>query len=91
MIPGSFRTLRSTILRTRSAPAAIGQTLALPEEALKTVAPEEIVAATQAWIEKAVIGLDLCPFAKAVYVKQQIRYAISQAETPEGPAGRPRR
>ena len=45
--------------------------------------PEEIVAAAQAWIEKAVIGLDLCPFAKAVYIKKQIRYTISQAETSE--------
>lgn len=44
---------------------------------------EEIVAATRAWIEKAVIGLDLCPFAKTVYIQKQIRYAISQAETPE--------
>jgi hypothetical protein len=44
---------------------------------------EEIVAATREWIEKAVIGLDLCPFARSVYIKKQIRYAISQAETPE--------
>ncbi len=38
-----------------------------------------IIAATQAWVEKAVIGLNLCPFAKAVYVKQQIRYVVSAA------------
>ena len=31
------------------------------------------------WLERAVIGLNLCPFAKAVYVKQQIHYALSQA------------
>jgi uncharacterized protein len=43
----------------------------------------EIVAATRRWIEKAVIGLDLCPFAKAVYVREQIRYRVSGAETPE--------
>jgi len=30
-----------------------------------------------------VIGLNLCPFAKPVYAKGQIRYAVSQAETPE--------
>lgn len=40
-----------------------------------------VVAATQAWIEKAVIGLNLCPFAKAVYLKHQIRYAVSDART----------
>jgi hypothetical protein len=41
--------------------------------------PGEVVVATRAWIERAVIGLNLCPFAKAVYVKDQIRYAVSQA------------
>jgi uncharacterized protein len=29
------------------------------------------------WLERAVIGLNLCPFAKAVHVKGQIHYAIS--------------
>jgi hypothetical protein len=43
----------------------------------------EVVAATRAWLEKAVIGLDLCPFARAVYVKDQIRYSVSEAATPE--------
>lgn len=38
-----------------------------------------VIAETQAWIEKAVIGLNLCPFAKSVYVKQQIRYVVSAA------------
>lgn len=38
---------------------------------------------TQAWLIKAVIGLNLCPFAKAVHVKQQIRYVVSNATTPE--------
>lgn len=45
--------------------------------------PEEAVAATRAWIEKAVIGLDLCPFARAVYLRDQVRFAVSEAETPE--------
>lgn len=44
---------------------------------------DEAIAATQAWIERAVIGLDLCPFAKAVHVKGQIRYVVSDAQTPE--------
>ncbi|HAT29882.1 MAG TPA: DUF1415 domain-containing protein [Janthinobacterium sp.] len=42
-----------------------------------------IIANTQAWLEKAVIGLNLCPFAKAVHVKKQIRYVVSDAGTPE--------
>jgi hypothetical protein len=45
--------------------------------------PEEIVAATRRWLEKAVIGLNLCPFAKPVYARDQIRYVVSEAETPE--------
>ena len=45
---------------------------------------EVIIAATQDWLEKAVIGLNLCPFAKAVHVKKQIRYVVSEATTPEG-------
>ena len=44
---------------------------------------EEIIAATQIWLERAVIGLNLCPFAKQVHVKNQIRYAVSEAQTPE--------
>jgi hypothetical protein len=44
---------------------------------------EEVVAATRIWLERAVIGLNLCPFAKSVHVKNQIRYAVSAARTPE--------
>ena len=38
-----------------------------------------MLAATQLWLEKAVIGLNLCPFAKAVYVKQQVHFVVSMA------------
>jgi uncharacterized protein len=34
---------------------------------------------TRLWLEKAVIGLNLCPFAKAVYVKNQVRMVVSKA------------
>jgi hypothetical protein len=44
---------------------------------------DQIIAATRNWLEKAVIGLNLCPFAKAVYVKEQVRYVVSNATTPE--------
>jgi hypothetical protein len=43
----------------------------------------QVIAATKAWLEHAVIGLNLCPFAKAVYVKNQIRYVVSDATTLE--------
>jgi hypothetical protein len=38
---------------------------------------------TQDWLIKAVIGLNLCPFAKAVHVKEQIKYVVSEATTVE--------
>ncbi len=41
----------------------------------------EVIAATRRWLERAVIGLNLCPFAKAVSVKDQVRYVVSMATT----------
>jgi hypothetical protein len=41
------------------------------------------IAATRAWLEKAVIGLNLCPFAKSVHVGGRIRYRLSRATTPD--------
>jgi hypothetical protein len=40
---------------------------------------EVVLADTRRWIEKAVIGLNLCPFAKSVYVKNQVRIVVSHA------------
>jgi hypothetical protein len=40
---------------------------------------EEVLIQTHHWLEKAVIGLNLCPFAKAVYVKNQVRLVVSRA------------
>lgn len=44
---------------------------------------DTVVADTVAWLERAVIGLNLCPFAKSVHVKGQVHYFVSQATTPE--------
>jgi hypothetical protein len=41
---------------------------------------EAVIAATQDWLVKAVIGLNLCPFARAVYAGGRIRYAVSRAQ-----------
>ena len=43
----------------------------------------EVIAQTKQWLEKAVIGLNLCPFAKGVHIKDQIRYFVSHAQTDE--------
>ena len=40
---------------------------------------DQVLDKTKHWLEKAVIGLNLCPFAKAVYVKNQTRLVISKA------------
>lgn len=39
--------------------------------------------ATRVWLERAVIGLNLCPFAKAVHLKRQIRWVESGATDAE--------
>jgi hypothetical protein len=53
---------------------------------MRTLTDEEqsgFIADTRRWLERAVIGLNLCPFAKAVHVKGQIRYAPTGAESTE--------
>lgn len=40
----------------------------------------DIVAATRTWLERAVIGLNLCPFAKSVHVNRRVRYCVSRAQ-----------
>jgi hypothetical protein len=39
----------------------------------------DAIAATRHWLEQVVIGLNLCPFAKAVHLKQHIRWVESAA------------
>jgi hypothetical protein len=46
---------------------------------LSTNASDKVIAVTKSWLDKAVIGLNLCPFAKAVQVKNQIRFVVSDA------------
>ena len=47
-------------------------------------AADIVIADTRHWIEQAVIGLNLCPFARAVYVNDQIRYVVSHAPHVDG-------
>ncbi|WP_244815094.1 DUF1415 domain-containing protein [Caballeronia sp. Lep1P3] len=44
---------------------------------------DDVIAAIQHWLTRAVIGLNLCPFAKSVHVKGQIRYVVSEARAVE--------
>jgi len=42
-----------------------------------------VVQDMKAWLERAVIGLNLCPFAKSVHVKGQVHYVVSLATDPQ--------
>ena len=55
----------------------------MSEPASESAAIDSIVAITTRWVERAVIGLNLCPFAKAVHAKGQIRYVVCPAITAE--------
>jgi uncharacterized protein len=56
----------------------MGRNLGKAAPILPTLPP---AAATERWLVRAVIGLNLCPFAKAVHARQQIRYVVSEATT----------
>jgi hypothetical protein len=56
-------------------PIAIGPLVPYDDAAAR----DAVIAATRTWIERAVIGLNFCPFAKAAYVKQRIRYVVTAA------------
>jgi len=45
---------------------------------------EHVIAATRRWIEKAVVGLRLCPFAAAPFARDQIRYRVSAQRSTDG-------
>jgi hypothetical protein len=47
------------------------------------VPAELAIAETRAWVRRAVIGLNLCPFARAVDANDQIRYVFSDATDAE--------
>lgn len=49
---------------------------------MKQPSPDAVIAQTRAWVDRAVIGLNLCPFAKAPQVKGLVRYVVSPATDP---------
>jgi uncharacterized protein len=53
----------------------------MPSTAIPSAA--HAITETRAWVERAVIGLNLCPFAKAVQVKGQVRYVVCASAEPE--------
>ncbi|MGC1550370.1 MAG: DUF1415 domain-containing protein [Rhodanobacter sp.] len=58
-----------------------------PSEAITAgILPEDTpyIEATRRWVERAVVGLNLCPFARAPFVQQKLRYAVSHARDTDG-------
>ncbi len=41
--------------------------------------PDFVVARTRAWVERVVIGLNLCPFARAPHARGLVRFAVTPA------------
>ena len=54
-----------------------------PDASTDAVPADRAIAETRGWVRRAVIGLNLCPFARAVDVKDQIRYVFSDATDAE--------
>ncbi|KNZ31023.1 MAG: hypothetical protein AD742_19700 [Methylibium sp. NZG] len=48
----------------------------------KNPSPQHVISETRAWVDRAVIGLNLCPFAKAAQAKASIRYVVCEANDP---------
>lgn len=49
----------------------------------ESIGSSDIIRQIKYWLEKAVIGLSLCPFAKSVWQQDRIYYAISRADSDE--------
>ena len=46
--------------------------------------PDQVIAATRTWLERAVIGLQLCPFAAAPHLNDRVRYCVSEQRSSVG-------
>jgi hypothetical protein len=49
-----------------------------PLHRISAIDDETIIEATRRWVEKAVIGLGLCPFAESVYRSGRVRFHVSR-------------
>jgi hypothetical protein len=55
----------------------------MSQDAAPSPDQEQVIAETRAWVRRAVIGLNLCPFARGVDAKNQVRYVVTDAADPE--------
>nr|WP_298722912.1 DUF1415 domain-containing protein [uncultured Steroidobacter sp.] len=51
----------------------------MPQSVVPDAVPsdEHVIAATRVWLERAVIGQQLCPFAAAPYLRDRVRFHVS--------------
>jgi hypothetical protein len=49
-----------------------------------SITTEEIIAATRRWLERSVIGLNLCPFAENAYRGDRVRFRVSEQRSASG-------
>ena len=49
---------------------------------VNTSTADRAIAETRAWVQRAVVGLNLCPFAKAPLVKGQVRFVVCESDDP---------
>jgi hypothetical protein len=45
---------------------------------------DEIISMTRRWVEKSVIGLNLCPFAESPYRSERVRFYVSEQRSAAG-------
>jgi hypothetical protein len=56
----------------------------VPLRRIDHINSDDIIAATRLWLEKSVIGLDLCPFAESVYRSGRVRFCVSERRSAAG-------
>jgi hypothetical protein len=50
----------------------------------RPIKSEDVISATRRWLEKSVIGLNLCPFAENVYRAERVRFHVSEQRSAAG-------
>lgn len=58
----------------------------MPQQAVPEGVPsdEQVIATTRVWLERAVIGLQLCPFAASPYLSNRVRFCVSAQRSAAG-------
>jgi uncharacterized protein len=74
-----------TLINNEFMRVVVGVSLAPADTARgRPIDTEQIIAMTRRWLEKSVIGLNLCPFAAAPYRDNRVRFFVSEQRTASG-------